>query len=423
MSLLALRNSKLGGRVWLLVSWCVIADLGVRAASCHSVTDGAFGNPLVWDCQCVPASCDTLVISHAVTSGESILLVGSFLLVEATGSLEVQGRLRMDLSSCEILSSGSLDAGAIEMHLEENLVNHGFMGADSVLLFEGDLTNYGILQATAFFGDAFFPAAYWVRNFGQMDLGDIYSGRPWRNDGELIAERANFGWFHAQAGSAQFSSVFVQVFMEVLAPGSVFVHDTLRIVQSFDDYGFVQCGHFLNGWSIGTAQAQVFGGGVLQCGTFTNDEGHFISGPGAICISDHSENHGVINAPITICDITLDVAVPPYLDVNTGSFQQPISYCSNASCLTLDVPENQGLRVMAYPIPAVDEVAVDIRGTGVADLEVVDVTGEVVRRVEGPFSHKLVLKRAGLASGVYLVRMHMVADGVVRTTRILFVDN
>lgn len=318
---------------------------------------------------------------------------------------------------------GSVDATAIEVHLTDSLLNEGTVSADSISFYEGSLENDGSVVA-GFFGVAFFPASYSIHNSGSMDLGDLHCARYFLNNGDLTCSYMNMFILYCSAGAVVTADMFVLGSLGVGADASLFVVDTLQVAQSGEDYGFVQCGQFVNGWSMGTASFQVFSEGVLQCGAFTNQANGSVLGPGTICISGHSENHGGISAPITICDITLEDVQPPYLDMNTGGFLQPITYCGNTACATVGLAEQEEASpVDTYPVPAADRVTIDLRDRPATALALLDSHGAVVRNVSGPLVGKVVLEREQLPAGVYLVRLLQPSGLGERSIRVLFSDH
>lgn len=406
-----------------LAVFALFAHTVSLAAVCSSVAAGPFQSASAWDCNCNPSACDTVIISHNITSAVDLTLINALLVVNDSGMLQVSGRLAVN--AVNVVVNGSMAATTMEWHLADSLINQGVLVADSFLFFEGDLVNYGSLDAQGYFGVAFFPVSYEVRNYGSVQAGDVFCARYFLNQGLLVCHNAHLMIYYSSMGSADAASVLMQSTIGIGEQANFFVSDTLQIVQSFEDYGFVQCGHFVNGWSIGTAQSQVFAGGVLQCGTFLNQSNGFMSGPGTICIAGHSENHGTINAPITICDISLDVVAPPYMDVNTGGFLQPIAYCNGDACATVEVQETSPAHgISLSPNPSVGNMLLDLDGSSdVARIELLDGLGRLVLVINAPYAGPMTITRDGLDAGAYAVVVRDSAGTVLTRAKAVFVDH
>ncbi len=293
------------------------------------------------------------------------------------------------------------------------------MSADTLLVYEGEFINRGDLEVPLICGVTFWADQF--SNFGQMNCGWLESYPPFVNAADLHCADVNASFMFNSGSMTVDGSVRVSVDLGNDAGASLMVLDTLLLFQYAENSGFIQCGQFVNGWSMGTAQTQINAGGVLQCASFLNQSNGFISGPGSICISGHSENHGSINAPIQICDITLDIVAPPYLDVNTGGFSQPIYHCVGNDCATVGV-QDLGVEVSdaLFPVPASGSFT--LRSTlQIASAEIRDASGRVVRTI-GPFNGEIVVPRLGLPAGFYTVVLHTSGSGLPRSLQLILED-
>lgn len=307
----------------------------LSASACNSIADGSFSDPATWDCGCIPSTCDSINIGHVVNTSDDLVLSSLFIQIFPDGQLILEGGLLITGGTNVLLNHGVLSAARMEIHVNDSTQNLGSIVADTLLIYEGDFVNRGSLTAASFFGAAFFPTMPHVWNFGQFQTGNLFCARNLGNEGSLSSSDAHFAVYYSSSGTFLARSVFIQGNLGVGQLADFFVTDTLRIVQDFENYGFVQCGHFQNGWTLGDAVSQVFSGGVLQCGSFFNRSGCQIRGPGTVCISGHSENHGVISGPITICDISLENPISPYVDDNQGTYLLPVYNCGTTACATV----------------------------------------------------------------------------------------
>jgi hypothetical protein len=119
-----------------------------------------------------------------------------------------------------------------------------------------------------------------------------------------------------------------------------------------------------------------------------------LDGDGDICVHDSSFNYGVISGTVDIC---------PALTTNIGIVGPGVTYCAGYAC-TVSIPEGiLESGVMAYPIPALDQVF--LKGSSIGDRVVIkDIQGRVLLETmisvqDGPISI------AELPSGLYLISL------------------
>lgn len=394
------------------------------ATTCRSVANGLFADPLKWDCACVPLGCDTLFIEHDISAPVDLSIASQLVQIESSGSLTVEGRLVFTQSTFSISNYGEVSALTVEFHALDSVANHGSIMSDSLMIFGGDFLNYGVIEVATYCGAGYNPSNQLLWNYGVFDCVELVADKRIRNEGTLRCSSGSVYHYYSTNGTTTAGSFFVEGRLDVDSFASVFVIDTLQIQQYMENYGLIQSGQFVNGWVIGTAQSYIHAGGVLQCGSFLNQDNGFIYGPGTICISGHSENHGTINAPITICDITLDVVAPPYLDVNTGGYLQPIYHCPIGSCSSVGISERTEVALLVYPVPAGRALTLDLGSPGdVSSIDLHDALGRVVRSFRGPFPSYVTVERDGLPAGIYWVTLRSQNGSTVATARVVFVEN
>ncbi|MBL0127762.1 MAG: T9SS type A sorting domain-containing protein [Flavobacteriales bacterium] len=327
------------------------------------------------------------------------------------------------MTSTKVIIEGFLEAEEVVFNTVDSILVTGNINCERIFFNNGSLRNTGMITASEFCGLSWFPFPFNHAhvNDGEFICGGLSAYAVLVNTGNLMSGYGNFTVF-STTGFATFDGrLFVQSLLGVGEEGSLFVSDTLQIVQHFEDYGFVQCGHFVNGWSMGTAQSQVFAGGLLQCHDFINQTNGFVNGPGTICISGHSENHGVLNGPINICDISLDVVVAPYLDVNDGGFTLPVYHCANDPCATVGIAETEHTSgPLLYPSPTSGSFTIAMAGfVNARMVQVIDAVGRTRRLIQGPFPDQLVVDRGDLGSGVYLIAIHVLGKEAPTFSRVV----
>lgn len=185
-------------------------------------------------------------------------------------------------------------------------------------------------------------------------------------------------------------------------------------------------GQFLNGIdSIGPADTRLQANSTIHTRDFINSAGSEIRGPGQLCIEGHAENHGVLRGSLVICDLSPTMDVPPYLDVNTGSFWMSVTYCANSSCTWTSMSDEASVpAIQISPNPAVDLLHIQLGSSSpeVDRIEVRDLGGRLVHQVDGPITERILLLRNGLVAGTYFIRVMRANGEVMATQPVVFTD-
>lgn len=166
-------------------------------------------------------------------------------------------------------------------------------------------------------------------------------------------------------------------------------------------------GLFLNGM-FGNADSRINQGGRIAVQDFINSIGSEIRGPGELCITGHSENHGTLRGSLIICDLSPSLTTAPYLGINTGTFWNEVTYCSNSGCAWTSVSGSRaGLGVRCFPSPASTTFSLDLgpEAQTARVIEVYDPAGRMITSLPGPFEPCFVLACSDWPSGVHLLRI------------------
>lgn len=407
---------RVAASVWLM-AWCMDAC----ATTCTTVQAGEWGDSSTWDCGCQPEVCDTLIVQHAVSADD--LVLGSLLFsVVSSGSLSVSGSAVFSASNVRVVVEGEIQAVELVFNTADSVIVSGSVDCARLFFNAGSLLNSGTITASEFCGFSWFPFPFnhAHHNSGYLSCGGLSSYAVLLNTGHLNSVYGNFTVL-SNLGTAVFNDrLFVQSILGV-GDAALVIADTLQVVQLMELYGAVQCGQFVNGWSTGSAQTWLYAGSELVCGNFLNQSNGFLYGPGSLCISGHSENHGVISAPINICDITLAAdAPPPYVDVNTGGYLLPIYRCAAGTCATVGMNEPiYREALLLSPNPADDWVDIAVHPAA-SEVVLLDGLARTVVAKAGPFTGVVRLARNGLPDGCYMVLVTDDAGQVISRERLFF---
>lgn len=405
----------------LLLAASAVLCFRAGASVCVTIADGAFSDLGNWSCACDPHSCDTVLVGHHMVADGDVLLSFGRLTIIANGSLRASGSIRFMAGFEGATIHGELAAAAVELNSTDSVVVHGLVTCDTLLAGYTRLANRGAIVAERFFGATWYPGVQAFINAGSLRAARLATARMLWNEGVVEADTATMDWYYGTTGMSFFGRVpYIRTaFVEV---GSGFhVTDTLRIFNRLEVNGSLSCGTFVIGGSGSLAQTWLYAGSELVCGSFLNQSNGFLYGPGSLCISGHSENHGVISAPINICDITLAAdAPPPYLDVNTGGFLQPIYRCAVGTCATVDIEGPSSTSALSCaPVPAQEEVVLRFPGLA-GSILLHDAQGRVAARLQGPFQGEARVRRSCLPDGWYAARMLGLDGGLMGMVRVLF---
>jgi len=280
-----------------------------------TVDNGDFLNPLVWDCMCLPANGDTLIINHYLNLNSDIAYDSGSITISSSGTLSEASIDR----AFWIDGTGSLsNAGTFSSHLllvspNATYTNTGIMnGMDSVMI-QGTFTNTGTIDAYDVLNDQ-------GANFSQ--LNEMIISHDFNNQGN----------FYIGTGAT-------------LEVGTNFSNCNIQ-----SDYGYMDND-----------------GIMCIANDFSNCPGDTIAGDGDYFIGAASSNLGVLTGNITVHTPSgsLDIAgtIDPSVTVTTGS-------------CTLDVTEEPSLYLAVYPNPVVNNLHLNISS---GDYAIVDLSGRAIQ--------------------------------------------
>lgn len=375
-----------------------------QALTCHTITNGSFTNVEVWDCGCVPASCDTLVILHVLSADEELPLGPAYVIIEESGSFTSSSRVVLAPDCLGLLILGSFDARRLDKHGSSQCINEGLMTLDTLFIYSGSVLNESELFASV-------ASALPVTNL--LNQGNLYAGLyacygQLVNSGLATFEGNSFSQLLVNTGQlTALGSLYVQGSLDNEGMGMVTVADTLTLAQDATNYSSVSCGTLVVGDPmIGSPIVSLRSGSTTTCDNFLNRPAGTISGYSGsrLCIREHSENHGSIDGFLTICDLTPTGLTPPFLDLNTGTASTTLSYCQGGPCGPVSVGEASGRPgVRIFPQPAASSISLEL-GESISTartIEIIDASGRMVRRMNGPFKQVEQMDCSGLESGVF----------------------
>lgn len=253
-----------------------------------SVSNGAFYNPLTWDCICLPASGDNVVINHDLTMNTSIYYTAGSITINASGSLVESGGDR-DLwvdGSGRFINHGDVSVRYIVNSQWAYLENTGNFNNIDSMLTQGVVNNSGVIGVYDFLND----------------------------------QTANFGNF-----------------------GTINVQNNMNNQGNFDNYGSIDVGLDFSNCNTQAMNAEFTNyGGICIANNFLNCSGDEVNGTGNYYIGSLASNLGLFSETFTFHTPTGTMAI-------AGTIESGVTI-TTGSC-ALEVAENENSDFELYPNP------------------------------------------------------------------------
>ena len=260
----------------LLLSFVSLVSFGAVKTTTNS---GNFFNPFNWDCFCVPANGDSLVINHAMQMTASIYYTSGQIKINGSGSLTEDGTNR------DVWVAGG------------SLINNGLFDCYRLYISSGTFVNTG---TSVYFDSLWNQGA--ITNSGNITVYDILNDQTgtFENTGQFVVEN-NF----ASQG-------------DFINNGSVDI-----------DNNFSNC-NIQSGYAILTNNNTFCVGN-----DFSNCNEDSIRGIGNYYIAGASSNFGVFDGSFTFNTPS------GALSINTGTVSPSVSFGNGVCGLAVDEKTNQ----------------------------------------------------------------------------------
>ena len=409
-------------RIATMLLPCYLISGVCIGSSCTTIADGSVIASSVWDCGCDPNTCDTLIIRNALVFDTDLLIANPYLVVTATGSLAGTGIGQLVITGT-ISNEGSITGTYVRFFDQGKLTNTGTVEAGVLITVKDSTLNYGSMTGT---DSLVLGYARRMRNYGNLNADVFYSLGFYENHGSTTANSiASANWYYTNIGNTTANS-FVSRSFDSWPSGTMAVSGKM-FCGSFDNSGSViadslifQGGWLLDGSTVCRSAMVIeapsspfsihLTSGGVNGSIVTRDlliqEGVSLFGPGTICISGYSENHGHFGHILDVCDLSRTTAAPPFLDMNTGTWHPSVTFCTNTTCVGVGISEvlDQGtLRVYPQPIEGSFIVELPSALSGPLTVEIQDMMGRTTRRGAFQNTPLLQLDRGYEIAGVHLM--------------------
>ena len=370
-----------------------------------SITNGNWFLPATWDCTCIPAMVDEVIIDHDVILDNNWLHTG---IIEVNPGAQLVGNsptrsLFLDGAevwiggtfdvaivatddSTEIFNDGTLDIFTFYMDTLSYLENTGtVIGIDSILI-DGEIFN----DIGASFTAVQVLNRGYVANQGDMIFNDFLNIGDMDNEGSLVCnDFANWdsGYFY-NSGSVVVNLDFWN--------SEQFENDTSGIMVVEQDW--------LNADSVNN-EAWFYNDGLVEVHQDWANS-HEVEGyTGRFCVTLTTANTGDMIGTFDFCDLGYTGPVPK-IDLNTGNINIGITWCVTACTTAVDDIEPLEHKFAVYPNPFTDYTIIELPGNFEnIQLQLFDATGRITEAQYYLLNDHLKLDGSTLSEGLYLFRI------------------
>ena len=298
-----------------------------------TIQNGTALSPFTWDCTCIPALTDNIVVNHTLTLDIDYGAVSGSLTVGAAGSIvgSVPTRIIAVMGS-SFVNNGTVTVGNI-YHSADAFTNNGTLTATNLMgiNLNAICNNYGTMTINDSLG---IDTTAQLHNFGYLNPfatfnagllmnhlsftgGDVWSTGTFDNLGgggmsimNLYTDGifANTSFLNVNA-SLYNSNTFTNTH-QIVVDVNLLNGDTINGTATFTNSGIVSVGNDL-----------------LNSETINGTGGKF-------CVQNQTSNSGAISGTIDICDLT-----GGNIDLNIGTVAGSVTFCSNYC--SIGITENE----------------------------------------------------------------------------------
>lgn len=378
----------------LILAFCS-ASVAVAQPTRTTQANGNALNPLTWDCFCIPALTDNIVVNHALNLDIDYYATSGSLTINSTGSITGSTPTRIiAVAGSTFTNNGTVSVGYV-YHSAGAFNNNGTLTATNHMGVDNNAVcnNYGTLNVNDTLG---IDTTAQLHNHGYMavlvtlnaglymnHLG--YTGQDFWSTGTVD----NMGGAGMSVASLYSNGTFTNTSL-LNVNGSLYNSNNFT-----NSHQIVVDMNLLNGDTLfGTATFTNNSGGIISVGNDLLNSEDINGNGGKFCVQNQTSNSGAIAGTIDICDLT-----GGNIDLNVGTVAGTVTFCSN-SC-SIGVTENQLQVVQVYPNPFEDYIRIETGVTENIQCWLHDAQGRLVAQTL--FSGQGILEIPQAQSGVYML--------------------
>lgn len=407
-------------KVNLLLCSLLIAAMSIHSyaqkATRTSVANGNFYMPQTWDCACVPAATDNIIINTKVVLDYDRMQSGGNVTINANGSLKKNAvAIRQFLFSGNgVFTNNGVFAVDRVAFTAGSLINNDSMVISHAFSNAGNLTNSGVITLV----DSLYSNGTMTNN----STGSITS-IGFVNEGTYTNKGHHYSTaFYNTSSFMQKNYLQVSYITSTSQMQNDSVIDVLadfynmgRLVNSTNGRININV-DFLNNDSANHYASVTNNGYFGVGGNWLNID--TVKGNGRFCIGQSTQNNGQMLGNFDFCDQTN--LLGNHIDYNTGYIAPTITYCTYACGVGIAETTPIEADFMVYPNPAKD--VINIRLGSVANtaesLVFTDVLGKTIFEINTNKSETINIKVDELKTGVYFYFVKS-ADTVVKSGKLM----
>jgi len=366
-----------------------------------SVANGPVLNPFVWDCLCIPADGDTIIVQHDLVMNTDWIYFSGQIRIDPTGSLveDVPRALGVN-GSASLTNFGYFKMAFLGSAVGTTVINGGTMRCETAWSSAGTVVSNGSVYGL----DSLLIGGGFIAN-DTLQAGQVYV----LPGGELSGI----------SPVLLFNDLLVQGDMEIFGGELRIVDDALNLgdlalnnvtVLIGDDFGnlnnMTQSGtlnignNLYNADTTGLLTPVLNTTGFISCVDWYN--GGTIMGNGRFCVQDSTVNTGVVGGTVDLCDQTPATSTPPLIDLNFGTVEAGVTFCAVGSC-TVGLQETPAPdRLMLHYLNAA-QLLVRSNGQPLRAIRALDASGRTVALRTNALNGGNMIHLDGMAAGVYVL--------------------
>ena len=361
-----------------------------------TTASGLATNPLIWDCLCVPAAGDNIVVNHTVTMNVDFAYTSGGITVNSSGVLNGDSPARaIAYTGGNFTNSGTVSLGNF-YHGGGTFSNTGTFTAGNVFAVDGTANtvnngNFYVNDSLYVNTNASFTSSGYLYTKYTASAGNITT------TGNLVGDDLyNTGAFNNNGGTGV-------MLYNIYSSGTVSNNASMELMfdlwnsETFTNINHIIVGrNFWNGDTLAGSATFTNNGTISVAADLANSQ--TMNGSGHYCIGGASSNSGSVSGTLDICDLT-----GTNFDTNIGTIAGTVTFCSS-SCSIGITEDMLNDTYSIFPNPVNNIVTVDMKTSGVYKLILFNSFGQIV--LENSFSgSQKSIDLTGQAMGMYHYRI------------------
>ncbi len=382
----------------------------------HSVMDGAWTDVATWDCACVPANADTVIVDHQVQVLTDQLKTAGALRVEAAGSLLGAPGVGFTCLA-KVVNEGamSFDDLRLKATMPDSTFNHGSITCADDLVLEGLFANYGtVISLDTMRAYAFKNMVGADLQADFMNLTLIWNLGTGTCVSAYLLSIGNYGSFIVQdrvemlrvsgAGLIVMGDAEVDDFYALTGPVHIHGDATFYLGTLEGPHMFIDGDVVITGWVDWDTPAALMsiGGDLLNLGNMT---GGPVEGA-TLCVGGQIINQNYITGPLDICDLSPTAVTTPFIDMNVGVIEPDVTFCATGRCAVRVGEQDALANVIIGPNPTNDWLTITGLPSDLQCWSLHDAMGRLVKRSSQRTTERMEIDLQDHGTGVYLLRIY-----------------